>query len=62
MLNSSRRRAEQLKAADLEETDPDLASRQTSQDLEDSWNEEAAQFKPAPLRTGILGSIVSLTS
>lgn len=49
--DEEKRRAEQLKAADLEETDPDLASRQTSQDLEDSWNEEAAQFKPAPLRT-----------
>jgi hypothetical protein len=42
-----------LKESGLEETDPELATKQTSQDFEDACNEEYANFKPAPRITGI---------
>ena len=35
-----------------EDTDPDLASRQTSQDYEDACNEELAKFTFSPRTTG----------
>lgn len=35
----------------MEETDPDLASRQTSQDYEDACNEELAKFELSPRTT-----------
>ena len=37
---------------ELEETDPDLASKQTSQDYEDACNEELARFEFALRTTG----------
>ena len=48
-----------MKESGLEETDPDLATKQTSQDFEDACNEEYANFKPAPRITGNKQTLVA---